>query len=65
MVNQSLERCLWVGYLHVKAFCPMRRPQLFIMVNEKCSKEKINSFADSAKAKGEILKEHVETSATH
>jgi len=54
-----------VGYLHVKAFCPMRRPQLFIMVNEKCSKEKINSFADSAKAKGEILKEHVETSATH
>lgn len=34
------------------------------MVNEKCSREKINSFADAAKAKGGISKENTKTSAT-
>lgn len=35
------------------------------MVNEKCRREKINSFADAAKAKGGISEENTETSATN
>lgn len=54
-----------MGYLHIKAFCPVRHPQPFIVVNEKCSKLKIKSFADAAEAKGDILKEHMEASATN
>lgn len=52
-------------YLHIKAFHPTGNRQPFTVINEKCSRAKVNSFADSARARGGISKEHMETSTTN